>query len=201
MQPVLQRIREDGPVGAKGFESAPSQRSRTQWSWKTVRLALELIFWNRELMVTEWSNFQKSKVSLREFSLSLLIPLLPITRMSTSSSYAGHLVCQRQSNEIVAEIKLSNFVRGSFRNTSVCYYSFQPCAGPGLQQEGLELVLKYAFRELCSIMFKQIFSPIMPHRSLPYTNDFHGECLSTRYLKIGSDRCDHERWVFVVKDW
>ena len=59
MQAVLQRIREEGPLGAKDFEAPPSRKSGSWWDWKPAKLALELMVWNGELMVTERRNFQK----------------------------------------------------------------------------------------------------------------------------------------------
>lgn len=59
MQPVRKRIREEGPLGAKDFEAPPSKKSGNWWDWKPAKLALELMFWNGELMVTERRNFQK----------------------------------------------------------------------------------------------------------------------------------------------
>ena len=59
MPAVLKRIREEGPLGAKDFEAPPSKKSGSWWDWKPAKLALELMFWNGELMVTERRNFQK----------------------------------------------------------------------------------------------------------------------------------------------
>ena len=59
IQLVRQRIREEGPLRAKDFEAPPRQKSGKWWDWKPAKLALELMFWNGELMVTERRDFQK----------------------------------------------------------------------------------------------------------------------------------------------
>ena len=59
MQPVLERIRKDGPLGAKDFEAPPGKRGGTWWDWKPAKLALEMLFWKGDLMITERRNFQK----------------------------------------------------------------------------------------------------------------------------------------------
>lgn len=120
----------------------------------------------------------------------------------TRSEYAGHLVCLQQSGEMVGVINLNDIIRGSFQNTSLGYYAFQPCARQGHMREGLDLVLKYAFQEL---QLHRVEANIQPDNAasiaLVKKCGFTREGLSKRYLKIGRDWCDHERWALVVEDW
>ncbi|MFQ5641551.1 MAG: winged helix-turn-helix domain-containing protein [bacterium] len=60
MQPVLERIRQEGPLSSKDFESPPQEKQSTGWSLpKEAKGALELLFWKGDLMVSERRNNQK----------------------------------------------------------------------------------------------------------------------------------------------
>ncbi|MBN2554339.1 MAG: YcaQ family DNA glycosylase [Anaerolineales bacterium] len=59
LKPVLKRIRDEGPLSSKDFETAPEQNRGTWWDWKPAKMALEILFWQGDLMVRERRNFQK----------------------------------------------------------------------------------------------------------------------------------------------
>ena len=59
IKPILTRIREEGPLGAKDFEAPVGKKRGTWWDWKPAKHALELLFWRGDLMITERRNFQK----------------------------------------------------------------------------------------------------------------------------------------------
>ena len=40
MQPVLKRIREEGPLGAKDFEAPPNKKSGNWWDWKPAMVSI-----------------------------------------------------------------------------------------------------------------------------------------------------------------
>ena len=56
---VLRRIKNEGPLGAKDFAASLGKKSGTWWNWKPAKVALELLFWRGDLMITERRNFQK----------------------------------------------------------------------------------------------------------------------------------------------
>jgi uncharacterized protein len=56
---VLERIRKEGPLGSKDFDPPPGEKSGDWWSWKPAKLALELLFWQGKLMISERRKFQK----------------------------------------------------------------------------------------------------------------------------------------------
>jgi ribosomal-protein-alanine N-acetyltransferase len=120
----------------------------------------------------------------------------------TRSEYVGRLVCLRQSGEIAGVINLNDIIRGSFQSASLGYYAFVPFAGQGLMREGLQLMLQYAFQEL---QLHRIEANIQPENTasiaLVKQCGFSKEGFSKRYLKIGGDWRDHERWALVVEDW
>jgi uncharacterized protein YcaQ len=56
---VLDRIRAEGPLAAKDFEDPGGRRRGSWWEWKPAKSALELLFWQGDLMIAERRNFQK----------------------------------------------------------------------------------------------------------------------------------------------
>jgi uncharacterized protein YcaQ len=59
LEPVLQRIRAEGPLAAKDFARPADRKRGSWWDWKPAKSALELLFWQGELMIAERRNFQK----------------------------------------------------------------------------------------------------------------------------------------------
>ncbi len=59
MDGILDRIRNEGPLGSKEFKSNPDAKPGQWWDWKPAKIALELLFWRGDLMVTERRNFHR----------------------------------------------------------------------------------------------------------------------------------------------
>lgn len=59
MNGVLDRIRNEGPLGSKDFKSNPDAEHGQWWDWKPAKIALELLFWRGDLMITERCNFHR----------------------------------------------------------------------------------------------------------------------------------------------
>jgi uncharacterized protein YcaQ len=59
MTPVLERIRQEGPLASKDFTPPPGTQGGTWWDWKPAKIALELLLWRGDLMVSERRNFQR----------------------------------------------------------------------------------------------------------------------------------------------
>ena len=57
--PVMERIREEGPLRSQDFDPPPGERRGTWWDWKPAKLALELLFWRGDLMIRERRGFQR----------------------------------------------------------------------------------------------------------------------------------------------
>ena len=72
----------------------------------------------------------------------------------------------------------------------------------GKLREGMELLLRYAFRRL---RLHRIEANIQPDNAasvaLARCSGFRLEGFSPRYLKIGGRWRDHERWAMTVEDW
>ena len=59
MEPVLQRIRAEGPLSSKDFEAPPDTTRGAWWDWRPAKVALELLFWRGDLMIAERRSFQR----------------------------------------------------------------------------------------------------------------------------------------------
>lgn len=59
LEPVLERIRKEGPLTAKDFTASEEEKRGTWWDWKPAKFALEFLFWRGDLMIAERRNFQK----------------------------------------------------------------------------------------------------------------------------------------------
>ena len=56
---VLNRIRAEGALSSKDFEPPPGTVRGTWWDWKPAKRALEILFWQGHLMISERKGFQK----------------------------------------------------------------------------------------------------------------------------------------------
>jgi len=59
MKPALERIRAEGPLSSKDFESIPVTERKMWENPKPFKVALEMLFWQGEIMVSERRNFQR----------------------------------------------------------------------------------------------------------------------------------------------
>ncbi len=59
LEGVLERIRKEGPLGARDFKSSGGRSGSQWWDWKPSKTALELLFWRGDLMITRRDGFQR----------------------------------------------------------------------------------------------------------------------------------------------
>lgn len=120
---------------------------------------------------------------------------------SWSDRAVGSLICLREDGAIVGVANLSEIVRGLFQNAYLGFYGSAPYLGQGLMREGVELLLRYAFREL---KLHRVEANVQPGnvRSLALVKalGFRKEGYSPRYLKIAGRWRDHERWTRLADD-
>lgn len=120
-------------------------------------------------------------------------------RRVDEQSHWGFLVCHRGTGAIAGVITISNAVRGSFQSAHLGYYAFAGYDRQGLMREGLQAVLRYAFRTL---KLHRLEANIQPGNvasiALARACGFKKEGFSPRYLKIYGRWRDHERWAIVA---
>jgi len=114
----------------------------------------------------------------------------------------GFIARERTSNRIVGVINLSEIVRGFFQSTYMGYYAVAGMNGRGLMGEAVGLVVAHAFSGLGLHRVEANIQPgNAPSRALVQRLGFRQEGYSPRYLKIGGEGRDHERWPILSEDW
>ncbi len=83
---VLARIRSDGPLGARDFESSKEQQG-SWWNWKPAKKTLEKLFFQGELMVSSRQGMQKV-YDLRE----RVLPTNADTREPSLREFSEYLI-------------------------------------------------------------------------------------------------------------
>jgi len=114
-------------------------------------------------------------------------------------SHRGFLIIHRHTGDLVGVINVNNMIHGGFRSAFLGYYGFLPYVGQGLMSEGMELVLRHAFRKLKLHRVEANIQPAnQPSLALVRKCGFIREGLSRRYLKICGRWKDHERWALLA---
>jgi ribosomal-protein-alanine N-acetyltransferase len=114
----------------------------------------------------------------------------------------GFLVRERASGRIAGVINLSEITRGALQSAYCGYYGIAGFAGRGLMREGLGLVLDQAFGRLGLHRVEANIQPgNAPSLALARRIGFRHEGFSPRYLKVGGEWRDHERWAILAEEW
>ena len=115
---------------------------------------------------------------------------------------ASYLIRHRACGSLVGVVNVSNIVRGALQSGYLSYAAFASHAGRGLMTEGLQMVLGSAFGGLG---LHRVEANIQPGntRSIGLVRrlGFQQEGFSRRYLKIGGEWRDHERWALLAEDF
>lgn len=123
-------------------------------------------------------------------------------RRSRSGRHVSLLVCLVEDGSVAGVYNLSEIVHGHFQSAYAGYYGNARLAGQGYMRDGLELLLRHAFRTL---KLHRVEANIQPENNasvaLVRGCGFRLEGLSKRYLKVGGRWRDHERWAITVEDW
>jgi len=112
------------------------------------------------------------------------------------------LAVRRDDGAIVGAFTLSQIFLGSFRSAYLGYWVGAPHARQGYMAEGIELLLRHAFRTLG---LHRVEANLQPgngaSRALVRRAGFRLEGFSPRYLRIAGRWRDHERWAITVEDF
>jgi [ribosomal protein S5]-alanine N-acetyltransferase len=115
---------------------------------------------------------------------------------------ACFFICRIGDGAIVGFIGLTQIFRGGFRSAYLGYHIGAQYARLGFMTEALQLVLRFAFRELSLHRIEANIQPTnVPSLALVKRAGFLREGFSRRYLKICGRWRDHERWAILVEDW
>ena len=120
---------------------------------------------------------------------------------SRSERFLGFLICLRQTDAIIGVANLSEIVRGVFQSAFLGFYGHAEYSGRGLMREGVRVVLHYAFSKA---KLHRIEANVQPDNSrslaLVRALGFQQEGFSPKYLKIGGQWRDHERWAILAEN-
>lgn len=106
------------------------------------------------------------------------------------------------TEELVGVFTISQIFRGAFQSAYLGYYANQRHAGQGLMREALEQVLDHSFGPLALHRIEANIQPgNHPSIALARGAGFRLEGFSPRYLLIGGQWRDHERYALTAEDW
>jgi ribosomal-protein-alanine N-acetyltransferase len=114
----------------------------------------------------------------------------------------GLLLWQADQQSLIGVININDPVKGGFRSACLGYFGDQAVARLGYMTEGLALVLDYAFSDL---EFHRLEANIQPENlasiALVKRLGFRLEGFSPKYLMIGEEWRDHQRWAILADEW
>ena len=112
------------------------------------------------------------------------------------------LACRVGDARAIAGVyTISQIVRGAFQSAYLGYYANQRFAGQGLMREAMEQVLDHAFGPLALHRLEANIQPgNQPSIALARGAGFRLEGFSPRYLLIGGQWRDHERYAITADD-
>jgi ribosomal-protein-alanine N-acetyltransferase len=106
-----------------------------------------------------------------------------------------------ESGAIAGVFTISQIVRGAFQSAYLGYYAHESHAGQGLMREALEQVLDHAFDGLGLHRIEANIQPgNVPSVALARGAGFRLEGFSPRYLLIGGQWRDHERYAITADE-
>ena len=111
------------------------------------------------------------------------------------------VACLRETGEITGVLILSQIVRGAFQSAYLGYYAHQRHAGQGLMREAMAQTVAHAFGPLALHRLEANIQPANAASiALARSAGFRLEGFSPRYLLIGGQWRDHERYAITSDD-
>ena len=123
-------------------------------------------------------------------------------RRADLETNAFYLARRRDDDAIVGFLNVSEIVRGNFQSAFLGYGAVAQAAGHGYLVEAMELLLREAFTRLRLHRLEANIQPAnVASIALAKRCGFHHEGFSPRYLKVGGQWRDHERWAITKETW
>ena len=111
------------------------------------------------------------------------------------------LACRTDTGAIAGVFTISQIVRGAFQSAYLGYYAHERHAGQGLMREALEQILDHSFGPLGLHRVEANIQPgNQPSIALARGAGFRLEGFSPRYLLIGGQWRDHERYAITADE-
>lgn len=120
---------------------------------------------------------------------------------STRDDFESLLACRAGDGAIAGVFNLSQIIRGAFQSAFLGYYAHARHAGRGYMRDGLQLVLAHAFGPLALHRLEVNIQPgNAASTALAKGAGFRLEGYSPRYLLVGGQWRDHERYALVADE-
>jgi ribosomal-protein-alanine N-acetyltransferase len=117
-------------------------------------------------------------------------------------TFVALVIRLREDGRIAGTFQISQIFRRAFQSAYLGYSGVVGLEGQGYMTEGMGLVLDYAFGELG---LHRLEANIQPGNTasiaLVRRCGFVKEGFSEKYLKIGGEWRDHERWAVTIEEW
>jgi ribosomal-protein-alanine N-acetyltransferase len=121
-----------------------------------------------------------------------------LERMANPANFP-FLICRRDTGALAGVVNLTHVIGGMFHSGYLGYYAFAGHERQGLMREGLQAVVRHAFK---SMKMHRLEANIQPSNAgsiaLVASCGFKKEGFSPRYLKVRGRWRDHERWAVVA---
>lgn len=105
------------------------------------------------------------------------------------------------SSRVVGVVNINEIVGGVFQSAYLGYYGMQEFGRKGLMTQALRAAIRFAFGDLG---LHRLEANIQPENrasiALVQRLGFRQEGLSSRYLHIGGEWRDHERWALLADE-
>jgi ribosomal-protein-alanine N-acetyltransferase len=125
-----------------------------------------------------------------------------LLRRAATEEFEPMLVCRREDGRIVGFVNISQIIRGRLQSGFVGYGGVAGETGKGYMTEAIGLAVRRAFTELG---LHRLEANIQPGNAtsvaLVRRCGFELEGFSPRYLKVGGQWRDHERWAIDADQW
>jgi ribosomal-protein-alanine N-acetyltransferase len=114
----------------------------------------------------------------------------------------GFIVRERAGRRVAGVINVSEIVRGFFQSACLGYYGMAGFSGRGLMSQALAQVVSHSFTDLALHRLEANIQPDnAPSLALVRRLGFRKEGYSPRFLRIGGEWRDHERWALLSDEW
>jgi len=123
-------------------------------------------------------------------------------RRSRRDDFVCLLAYRLDDGRITGVFTISQIVRGAFQSAYLGYYAHEAHAGQGLMREAIAQVVDHAFSALGLHRIEANIQPgNAPSIALARGAGFRLEGFSPRYLLIGGQWRDHERYAITADEW
>ncbi len=118
-----------------------------------------------------------------------------------TDAFEGFFARDVPTGKIIGVFNLSQIFRGGFQNAFLGFWANVAFSGQGRMRESLEVVVRHAFSELGLHRLEANIQPENERsKALVARVGFRKEGYSPRYLQLGGEWRDHERWAITAED-